>query len=135
MAQRLVFGVADPMSHRRDGATSTVEDLALFCKDWRDKHVALLVLPCADLLDLGGSRSHEGTVLGIVIAATSAEVGKPHVNAMDEVSDPPFLGELLELRLSGGLQQAVADWELVRLGARLLDLVLPAAQLWLLQEA
>lgn len=137
MAQRLVFGVADPTIQRLTNSLglSTADDLALLCEDWRDKHVALEVLPWIDLLELGGSRPREGTVLGIVIAATDAEAWKPRVNSMDTLSAPPMLGELLELRLMGGIQQAMTDWELVRLSARLLDLDLPAGRLWLLQEA
>jgi hypothetical protein len=137
MNQRFVFGVADPTSHRPANGLglSTGDDLALLCEDWRDKHVALEVMTWIDLLELGGSRPREGTVLGIVIAATDAEAWKTHVNSMDALSNPPMLGEVLELRLMGGIQQAVADWELVRLSARLIDLNFPAGRLWLLQEA
>jgi hypothetical protein len=134
MAQLLAYGVSDPMRHQHTDAIGTTNALALLCEDWRDKYVPLEVLPWHDLMEPGGSRPREGTVLAIVIASTDAETLRRRVKTLDALSDPPTLDEVLELRLTGGIQQAMADWELVRLSARLLGLDLPAGRLWLLKE-
>lgn len=135
MAQRLIYGVADPFAYHNAGATTTGDDLAAFCEDWRRHHLALAWLPWADSMGLRGVPAREGGALGIVIAATDADAWQPRVNGLEHVSEPPAMGELMALRLTGGVQQAILDWELVRLSARLLDLDLPAGRLWLLEEA
>lgn len=134
MPQRLIYGVADPFASLHAGATTTGDDLAAFCEDWRRHHLALAWLPLADCIDLRGIPAREGGALGIVIAATDADARQPRVNQLEELSEPPSLGELMALRLTGGLQQAMLDWELIRLSAQLINLELPAGRLWLLAE-
>lgn len=134
MPQRLIYGVADPFAYHNAGATTTGDDLAAFCEDWRRHHLALAWLSWADCMDLRGVPAREGGALGIVIAATDSYAWQPRVNTLEEVSAPPLLGELISLRLTGGIQQAMLDWELVRLSARLLDLDLPPGRICLLEE-
>lgn len=130
MAQCLVFGIADPFRSMIPGATTQAEALACFAEDWQSRHLQLQLLPWSDLIGDGAAR--EGTVLGIIIAATNPVDFGPGVVAMDPISQPPAMEELLDLRLVGGIQQATVDWELVRLTARLLNLELPNGHLFVL---
>lgn len=73
-------------------------------------------------------------VLGVVVAALYPDRlprGRLINQLFKPISMEPSPEELLELRLIGGLQQAVQDWQVVRLAAAAISLSLDEGRLWL----
>lgn len=140
--QFLLFGVANPHRAHADGAHPATRDAPLrrLCHHCRQSHLPLAWLRAARLLLPAPPLETAAPValLGIVIAARDPD-RLPFGHLVHPLFAPicaaPPLDDVLDLRLIGGLPQALIDWEIVRLTAGTIPLALGPGQLWLAADS
>ncbi len=117
--QTILFGVADPLQHIPDEGTRSlfydqIEGLCAMCV----QHHINLAWVSDGLVDMPPTEAVPTDILGIVIQTT----------------DDTSLDAILDLRQMRGLPQALADWQVVRLAARMLRLELGDGRLFVILE-
>jgi hypothetical protein len=136
--QLLLFGVSMPLLATSEGTEQLLanEHLGGLMESCQHAHVPLIHVTAPRLIrplppdDVGSAKG----VLGVVIAALYPDklpCGRLINQLFNPISTDPSPEELLELRLIGGLQQAMQDWQVVRLAAAGISLSLDEGRLWL----
>ena len=122
--QTILFGVADPLQHIPDEGTRSlfydqIEGLCAMCA----QHHINLAWVSGGLVGMPPTEAVPTDILGIVIQTTE-----------QRVEDDTTLDAILDLRQMRGLPQALVDWQVVRLAARMLRLELGDGRLFVILE-
>jgi hypothetical protein len=135
--QLLLFGVSMPLLATPEGTELLAnEHLRGLLQSCQHAHVPLMHVTATRFIQPrppDDASSAKG-VLGVVVAALYPDrlpCGRLINQLFNAISVEPSPEELLELRLIGGLQQALPDWQVVRLAAAAISLNLDEGRLWL----
>ncbi len=116
--QTIIFGVADPLWHIPDEGTRSL------LYDQIEGLCAMCALHHINLAWVNGS----------VALPPSEELGTDILGIVIQATDDTSLDAILDLRQMRGLAQALVDWEVVRLAARMLRMELDNGRLFVILE-